>query len=325
MNASEKALTLIQRFFGEHVLENRLGLIGVALGGTSLVISAVTALMVTVGTGSEVAALKKEVAALRGQTQTTSDRGNDNARRISELDYGLTAMVKVQGVNLFELEKAIRAQKASAAPSPITQAAATASRSTVAPTQAAQPANSNPAVPAVAAVAALGNEATRQTQPKPAPAPESSKPKVQDAQPGDNPFTQAAPPTGAAAPEAPVDNPFNSAKDEASQAAPLAIKAEPYTIERVDAVLGKRLSESWFKPAGNLTKLKAIVEMKVGRDGHIANVRVVQSSGSKPFDVSALNAIKGLGRIEEVALLSEADYLKAYAKRSIEFTPDMGH
>jgi TonB family protein len=322
MNASEKALTLIQRFFGEHALENRLGLIGVALGGTSLVISAVTALMVTVGTGSEVAALKKEVAALRGQTQTTSDRGNDNARRISELDYGLTAMVKVQGVNLFDLEKAIRAQKASAAPSPITQAAATASRSTVAPTQTAQPANSNPAVPAAAAV---GNEPARQAPPKPAPAPEPTKPKVQDAQPADNPFTQAAPPAGAAAPEAPVDNPFNSAKDDASQAAPLAIKAEPYTIERVDAVLGKRLSESWFKPAGNLTKLKAIVEMKVGRDGHIANVRVVQSSGSKPFDVSALNAIKGLGRIEEVALLSEADYLKAYAKRSIEFTPDMGH
>lgn len=122
-----------------------------------------------------------------------------------------------------------------------------------------------------------------------------------------------------------MDNPFNSAKDESSQAAPLAIKAEPYTIERVDAVLGKRLSESWFKPGGNLAKLKAIVEMKVGRDGHIANVRVVQSSGSKPFDVSALNAIQGLGRIDEVAMLSEADYLKAYAKRSIEFTPDMGH
>lgn len=278
--------------------------------------------MVTVGTGSEVAALKNDVAMLRGQAETVSDRGNDNARRISELDYGLTAMVKVQGVNLFDLEKAIKAQKASAAPSPITQATATVSRSPAVPGQAAQPATLTPAAPATSAVQ---HEASRQAPSKPAPVPEPSKPKVQDPQPVDNPFTQAASAAGAAASDAPVDNPFNPAKDESSQAAPLAIKPEPYTIERVDAVLGKRLSESWFKPAGNLAKLKAIVEMQVGRDGHVANVRVVQSSGSKPFDVSALNAIKGLGRIEEVALLSEADYLKAYAKRSIEFTPDMGH
>jgi TonB family protein len=318
MNASGKALTLTQRFFGEHALENKLGLIGVALGGTSLVITAVTAIMVTVGTGSEVAALKNEVATLRGQTEAVTDRGNDNARRISELDYGLTAMVKVQGVNLLDLEKAIKAQKASAAPSPISQSAVTVSRSTVVPAQVVQQAHSAPAVPAV-------TEAARQAPSKPATVPEQAKPKVQDAQPADNPFTQAAQAAGTAAPDAPVDNPFNPVKDESSQAAPLAIKAEPYTIERVDAVLGKRLSESWFKPAGNLAKLKAIVEMKVGRDGRIANVRVVQSSGSKPFDVSALNAIQGLGRIEEVAMLSEADYLKAYAKRSIEFTPDMGH
>lgn len=299
-------------------MENKLGLIGVALGGTSLVITAVTAIMVTVGTGSEVAALKNEVATLRGQTEVVTDRGNDNARRISELDYGLTAMVKVQGVNLLDLEKAITAQKASAAPSPISQSPATVSRSAVVAAQVVQQAHSAPDVPAV-------TETARQASTKPATVPQQAKPKEQDAQPADNPFTQVAQAASAASPDAPVDNPFNPAKDESSQAAPLAIKAEPYTIERVDAVLGKRLSEGWFKPTGNLAKLKAIVEMKVGRDGRIANVRVVQSSGSKPFDVSALNAIQGLGRIEEVAMLSESDYLKAYAKRSIEFTPDMGH
>lgn len=118
-------------------------------------------------------------------------------------------------------------------------------------------------------------------------------------------------------------NPFT----EAESPAPLAIasaKAQLLSIDQVDSVLAKRISENWYKPVGAKPELNTVVQLTMSRDGKISSVKLTKASGNAAFDDSAVSAVKAVAVIEEVSHLSDADFKKAYASRSIQFTPQMG-
>lgn len=107
---------------------------------------------------------------------------------------------------------------------------------------------------------------------------------------------------------------------DAEEPLPLAIP-EPVKPQRVDAILAQRISANWVKPGGDTGGLKAVVTMKLSRDGKLESVVVSKPSGNDAFDDSAIIAIQSIGQIEEVTHLSDDDYLKFYAERSLLFAP----
>jgi len=128
-----------------------------------------------------------------------------------------------------------------------------------------------------------------------------------------------------------TDNPFATPTEVAEVATALSVTAAldsvaeiPVSIAQVDGVLAKRISENWYKPANAAANLSAIVQLKMQRDGKVASVKLTKASGDAAFDKSAINAINSIGFIDEVKRLSDADFQKGYASRSIQFTPQMG-
>lgn len=287
-----------------------------------------------------------KIDALSHQVQTLTDEntrlvaaaaaGGENRMRINELDVGLTALANVMKIDRAELARAIAAAKdgqvadASADQPPQHSVQPEANRS--APVLAANepkvaPESFKPAQPQGQAIAtAQGNSASGEAHGHNNPPQQVDKRKETASRSAHQPE-----PNAASASLLGADNPFippsdtNGAGGEAPATLEVAAsKSEPVTIAQVDGVLGKRLSSNWYKPAGTADDLSAIVQLKMSRDGKVATVRLSKSSGNSAFDNSAINAVKSIGTIDEVRQLSDADFQKAYASRSIQFTPQMG-
>src|SRR5690606_30789870 len=95
-------------------------------------------------------------------------------------------------------------------------------------------------------------------------------------------------------------------------AAPLSVEVKVETPARVDSILAQRLSAAWQKPQGDVSGMKATLRMKLNRDGSLSSVELQRSSGNTEFDESAMAAIRTMGKIDEVSLLSDQDYEKFY-------------
>lgn len=291
----------------------KVGTIALVLGGTSLLVSGLTAALMTVGYGGRIVELEERLALMGGTLTKTGLVATDTAGRVGELDIGLTALARVAKVDPIELSKGIALERerinseSKSADKPSAPADST-------PAPAATAGSLPGLAPAQDAVpqAKVAGPAQPMTSP-PGHGPETAT--EQDAalelQGGDNPFAK-------------LTEEIQAESKATAKPLAIAVKAEPVTVEKVDAMLAKRISESWVKPAGKIDDLSVAVEIRLGRSGNIADAKVLQSSGSKDFDASALAAIRAIGRIEEVSQLSEEDYQAAYAKRSILFTPELG-
>lgn len=293
-----------------------LSIAAVAVTGASTILSALP-------NSTRINALAEEVDTLKesnlGLTQQL-EMERQNRARIDELDVGLTAVATVLKVDRAELAKAIIAAKSAKS-----EVAARQSSATV--TQASRPSHSHQS--AVAEKAEPGTAAgQRQDQSKQitsANADTSSSTGEQTAAAG----PKVSSDTSNLSSTLGSDNPFATAGDSYDAPAALTVAAaaqapEPLSIEQVDAVFGKRLSESWYKPAGAADGLSAIVQVQMARDGKVSAVKLTKASGNAAFDNSAISALKSIGAIDEVKRLSDADFKKGYAIRSIQFTPQMG-
>ncbi|HBP1602347.1 TPA: hypothetical protein L5U90_003451 [Pseudomonas aeruginosa] len=295
--------------------ESKLTYIALALGAGAIAVSVATAMLSALPNTSKINSLMTEVGDLRKQNAALNDQlsiAKQNRSRIDELDIGLTAMANVMNIDRQQLAKAMLAMKA--ADSQVDQAQPNPAPSS----QVVQPSP-------VAEQQPLTKAATAPSFGTPA----AAQPKAPTAADGD----QAGQPS-AGAHELPieVDNPFAGAPDASIHAggevpAPIAVvPASPpkLTIEHVDSILAKRISEKWYKPAGASANLSALIQMKMTRDGKVDTVVITRPSGNTEFDTSVISAVKSIGAIDEVQRLSDADFEKAYANRIIQFTPQMG-
>lgn len=292
-----------------------LSIAAVAVTGASTILSALP-------NSTRINALAQEVDTLKqsnlGLTQQLEVE-RQNRARIDELDVGLTAVATVLKVDRAELAKAIIAAKTA-------KSEVTARQSSAPVTQASQPSHSRQS--AVAEKVTPGSAAAqRQDQSKQVASSESdtSSTGEQTAASGPKVSSDASNLSSTLG----SDNPFATAGDSYDAPAALTVAAaaqapESLSIEQVDAVFGKRLSESWYKPAGAADGLSAIVQVQMARDGKVSAVKLTKASGNAAFDNSAISALKSIGAIDEVKRLSDADFKKGYAIRSIQFTPQMG-
>lgn len=296
--------------------ESKLTYIALVLGAGALAVSVASAALSALPNSNKIASLVIEVADLRKQNTSLTDQlaiANQNRSRIDELDIGLTAMANVMNIDRQQLAKAMMEMKT--ADTQIGQA----KLNSAANPKAVQPSPVTPQQPVARSAA---------------PAPAVDRPAT------DVPIVPPAP-VGASAgkpslvePELPIelDNPFAGAPDASIHAggeipAPIAVVpagAPKLTIEHVDSILAKRISEKWYKPAGASANLNALIQMKMTREGKVDSVVLTRPSGNAEFDTSVISAVKSIGAIDEVQRLSDADFEKAYANRIIQFTPQMG-
>lgn len=296
--------------------ESKLTYIALTLGAGALAVSVASAVLSALPNSNKIASLSTEVADLRKQNVSLTEQleiANQNRSRIDELDIGLTAMANVMNIDRQQLAKAMMAMKTADAQNGQTQLKSAASP------KAAQP-----------------SPVTQQLPPARSAAPVSP---VDSPAPG-VPVVPVVP-VGASSGKQPVvaqdlalevDNPFAGASDASIHAggeipAPIAVVpagAPKLTIEHVDSILAKRISEKWYKPAGAAANLNALIQMKMTREGKVDSVVLTRPSGNAEFDSSVISAVKSIGAIDEVQRLSDADFDKAYANRIIQFTPQMG-
>ena len=90
----------------------------------------------------------------------------------------------------------------------------------------------------------------------------------------------------------------------------------------LDDLLIKLVSEQWQRPpsARNGMSVEVLIEMLP--DGTIINASVTRSSGDRPFDNSAVAAVRNVGRIQEMQQLDRATFDAMYRQRRVIFKPE---
>ncbi|SDH96141.1 cell envelope integrity protein TolA [Pseudomonas panipatensis] len=88
-----------------------------------------------------------------------------------------------------------------------------------------------------------------------------------------------------------------------------------------DDLIRSRVSEGWSRPPSARKGMSVTVQISMLPDGTITNATVVHSSGDKPFDNSAVSAVKNVGRITEMQGLSPKDF-NPYRSFKMTFTPE---
>lgn len=90
----------------------------------------------------------------------------------------------------------------------------------------------------------------------------------------------------------------------------------------LDDLIVMLVSQQWRRPpsARNGMSVEVLIEMLP--DGTITNASVTRSSGDAPFDNSAVQAVRNVGRIAEMQELDRATFDRLYRQRRAVFKPE---
>lgn len=90
----------------------------------------------------------------------------------------------------------------------------------------------------------------------------------------------------------------------------------------LDDLIVMLVSQQWRRPpsARNGMSVEVLIEMLP--DGTITNASVTRSSGDAPFDNSAVQAVRNVGRIAEMQQLDRATFDRLYRQRRAVFKPE---
>jgi colicin import membrane protein len=90
----------------------------------------------------------------------------------------------------------------------------------------------------------------------------------------------------------------------------------------LDDLIVMLVSQQWRRPpsARNGMSVEVLIEMLP--DGTIANASVTRSSGDTPFDNSAVQAVRNVGRVAEMQQLDRATFDRLYRQRRAVFKPE---
>ena len=90
----------------------------------------------------------------------------------------------------------------------------------------------------------------------------------------------------------------------------------------LDDLIVMLVSQQWRRPpsASNGMSVEVLIEMLP--DGTITNASVTRSSGDSPFDNSAVQAVRNVGRIAEMQQLDRATFDRLYRQRRAVFKPE---
>lgn len=90
----------------------------------------------------------------------------------------------------------------------------------------------------------------------------------------------------------------------------------------LDDLIRRLVGEAWIRPPSARNGMRVKVRINMLPDGTITNVSVVNSSGDRAFDMSAVSAVKAVGRIPEMQQLDSATFNARYRQRDAIFSPE---
>ncbi|GLK91424.1 cell envelope integrity protein TolA [Pseudomonas turukhanskensis] len=88
-----------------------------------------------------------------------------------------------------------------------------------------------------------------------------------------------------------------------------------------DDLIRMRASEVWSRPPGARNGMAVVLQITMLPDGTITSATIAKSSGSAPFDNSAVAAVKNIGRLVEMQGLSPSDF-NPYRSFKMTFKPE---
>lgn len=94
------------------------------------------------------------------------------------------------------------------------------------------------------------------------------------------------------------------------------------TAGNLDDLFIKLVSEQWQRPPSARNGMSVEVQIEMLPDGTIINASVTRSSGDRPFDNSAVAAVRNVGRIQEMQQLDRATFDAMYRQRRVIFKPE---
>lgn len=89
-----------------------------------------------------------------------------------------------------------------------------------------------------------------------------------------------------------------------------------------DDLIVSLVSQQWNRPPSARNGMSVEVLIQMLPDGTITNVSVTRSSGDKPFDDSAVAAVRNVGRVPELQKLDRATFDSLYRQRRMVFKPE---
>ncbi|MDM8349458.1 cell envelope integrity protein TolA [Pseudomonas sp. sp1636] len=90
----------------------------------------------------------------------------------------------------------------------------------------------------------------------------------------------------------------------------------------LDDLIVKLVSEQWRRPPSARNGMSVEVMIEMLPDGTIINASVTRSSGDGPFDSSAVQAVRNVGRIAEMQQLDRTTFDRLYRQRRAVFKPE---
>ncbi len=89
-----------------------------------------------------------------------------------------------------------------------------------------------------------------------------------------------------------------------------------------DDLIVSLVSQQWNRPPSARNGMSVEVLIQMMPDGTITNVSVTRSSGDKPFDDSAVAAVRNVGRVPDLQKLDRATFDSLYRQRRMVFKPE---
>ena len=93
-------------------------------------------------------------------------------------------------------------------------------------------------------------------------------------------------------------------------------------VQQVAASIQLRISQNWRRPPSARNGMEVLLQINLVPTGEVVGIAIVNSSGSSPFDRSAIAAIERIRQFPEVATLSINDFEKYFRQYKIRLRPE---
>lgn len=93
-------------------------------------------------------------------------------------------------------------------------------------------------------------------------------------------------------------------------------------ISKYTGLIANRIADNWSRPPNARKDMTVVLEIELLPTGQLVNVRVVQGSGNRAFDLAAEAAVRKVERFEEIADMKPELFNKTFRKFQLLFNPE---
>lgn len=104
--------------------------------------------------------------------------------------------------------------------------------------------------------------------------------------------------------------------------ADLELENELLPVKQVAASNLSRIIQNWRRPPSARNGMEVLLQINLVPTGEVVGITILSSSGSSPFDRSAVAAIERIRQFPEVATLSIQDFEKYFRTYNIRLRPE---